>query len=173
MPSQTLLVLVLGIAIVGCGKQPVSKVATTGAAQPALNAWQQGDRVSAISNFVAANWSTRPLFQPGTILSLTEAEFTGQAQPARIVGFVSTGNIEALQKQMMNELGPLKKLASAVAQAGRDAAASNDIALARKHFESLQQFGIALDTTNSLKILRLDGQAIKRKAEAELAQLTQ
>ena len=168
----TITVLTLGLALVGCRKQAVTTATATPVAQPALAAWQQGDRTGAVSNFVTTDWSAGPLFAPDSILSLTEAEFSGRVKP-RIPGFVRTGAIEAVRVQMTKELATMKQLAAAVAQAGRDAAATNDVALARKHFTSLQQFAAALDTTNSLSILRLDGQAIKKRAERELATLPQ
>ena len=167
----TILMLTLGLATVGCRKPATTTVTAAPVVQPALAAWQQGDRVGAVSNFLTADWSAGPLFAPDSILSLTEAEFRGQAKPVRMPGFVMTGGMEAMRVQMTKELATMKQLAAAVAQAGRDAAATNDVASARKHFTSLQRFAAILDTTNSLAILRLDAQAIKRKADAELATL--
>lgn len=169
----TITVLTLGLALVGCRKQAVTAATSAPVAQPALAAWQQGDRAGAVSSFITADWSAGPLFAPDSILSLTEAEFSGRVRPVTMPGFVMTGGIEAVRVQMTKELATMKQLAAAVAQAGRDAAATNDVALARKHFTSLQQFAAALDTTNSLSILRLDGQAIKKRAERELATLPQ
>ena len=169
----TITVLTLGLAVVGCRKQVTTTAAAAPVTQPALAAWQQGDRVGAVSNFVAADWSVGPLFASDSILSLTETEFSGQVRPIRMPGFVMTGGIEARRVQMTKELATMKQLAAAVAQAGRDAAASNDVALARRHFTSLQRFAAALDSSNSLAILRLDAQAIKKKAEGELRTLPQ
>ena len=167
----TITLLTLGLAVVGCRKQPPTTATAASAAQPALTAWQQGDRAGAVSTFLTADWTAGPLFAPDSMLSLTEAEFSGQMRPLRMPGFMTTGGIEARRVQMTKELATMKQLAAAVAQAGRDAAATNDVASARKHFTSLQRFAAILDTTNSLAILRLDAQAIKRKADAELATL--
>jgi hypothetical protein len=122
---------------------------------------------------VAADWSVGPLFASDSILSLTETRFRAQMQPIAVPGTVITGGIEAKSDPMTKELRAMKQLAAAVAQAGRDAVASNDVALARRYFSSLQRFGTALDSSNSLAILRLDGQAIKKKAEVELATVPQ
>ena len=169
----TITVLTIGLAVVGCRKQGNTTPTATPVMQPALAAWQQGDRVGAVSNFVAADWSVGPLFASDSILSLTETQFRAQMQPVAVPWTVITGGIEAKSAQMIKELRAMKQLAAAVAQAGRDAAAANDVALARKHFSSLQRFGTALDSSNSLAILRLDAQAIKKKAEGELATLPQ
>lgn len=164
-------VLTLGLTVVGCRKQTATTVPAAPAAQPALAAWQQGDRAGAVSNFLAADWTAGPLFAPDAILSLTEAEFSGHVKPVWMPGIVMTGGIEAARVQMTKELATMKQLAAAVAQAGRDAVANNDVALARKHFTSVQRFAAALDTTNSLRILRLDAQAMKKRADSELATL--
>ena len=168
--SLTITVLTLGLAVVGCRKQTATTATAAPVAQSALTAWQQGDRAGAVSTFLTADWTAGPLFAPDSILSLTEAEFSAQVRPSRMPGFVRTGGIEATSVQMTKELATMKQLAAAVAQAGRDAA-TNDVALARRHFTSLQRFAAALDTTNSLSILRLDAQAIKKRAEKELATL--
>jgi hypothetical protein len=170
----TIVLLALGLAGIGCHKQGATTTPTAvPAIQPALAAWQQGDRVGAVSNFVAADWSVGPLFASDSILSLTETRFRAQMQPIAVPGTVITGGIEAKSDPMTKELRAMKQLAAAVAQAGRDAVASNDVALARRYFSSLQRFGTALDSSNSLAILRLDGQAIKKKAEVELATVPQ
>jgi hypothetical protein len=171
MQILLLTVTVLTLAVMGCRKQTAAIVPASPVAQPALTAWQQGDRAAAVSNFLAADWTAGPLFAPDAILSLTEAEFSGQVKPVRMPGFVLTGGIEAARVQMTKELATMKQLAAAVAQAGREAASTNDVGLARKHFTSLQRFAAALDTTNSLRILRLDAQAIRKRAETELATL--
>jgi serine/threonine protein kinase len=136
------------------------------AIQPALAAWQQGDTIGAVSNFLAADWSAGPIFAPESMLSLTESEFLAKVQPASGRGI--TRDTEAKGEQMLGELRTMKELVAAVTQAGHEAAATGNVALARKHFLSLQQFGAALDHYNSLNILRLEGRAIKKKADAEL-----
>lgn len=171
MQFSLLTVTVLTLAVVGCRKQTAPVVTATPVAQPALSAWLQGDRGGAVSNFLAADWTAGPLFAPDAILSLTEAEFSGQVKPGWMPGFFMKDRIEAARVQMTKEHATLKQLAAAVAQAGRDAAATNDVALARKHFTSLQRFAAAIDTSNSLRILRLDAQPIKKRADNALATL--
>ncbi len=139
---------------------------TTPAIQRALAAWQQGDNSAAVSYFLAADWNAGPIFAPESMLSLTESEFLSRVQP--VDGRGLTPDIEARSEQMLKELRTVKELVAAVLQAGRDAAATNNAVLARDHFPSLQRFGAALDHHNSLNILRLEGQEIKKKADAEL-----
>ena len=73
---------------------------------------------------------------------------------------------------MRPQIDSLKQLAAAVAQAGRDAAAKGDVAQARKHFTALRECGAALDTSDSLAIVRLVGQGMKKRAETEMSKLT-
>ncbi len=171
MQFLLLTVTALTLAVVGCRKQTAPVTTATPVAQPALTAWLQGDRAGGVSNFLAADWTARPLFAPDSFLSLTETEFSRQVKPGWIPGFELTPRMEAARVQMTKELADLKQLAAAVAQAGRDAAATNDVTLARKHFTSLQRYAAALDTTNSLRILRLDAQAIMKRAVSDLATL--
>ena len=103
------------------------------------------------------------------MLSLSESEYLSQVQPVPGVGV--TKDIEAKGERMLKELRTVKELVTAVTQAGRQAAATGKVALALKHFSSLLQFGAALDQYNSLNILRLEGRAIKKKADGELLQL--
>ncbi|MBK8037200.1 MAG: serine/threonine protein kinase [Verrucomicrobiaceae bacterium] len=141
---------------------------TTPALQPALAAWQRGDKAGAVSNFLAADWSTGPIFAPDSLLSLTESWFLSQMQPVPGVGV--PGDVEVKSEQMTKELRTVKELAAAVSQAGLDAAATNNAALAQKHFDSLIRFGKALDQPNRLNMLRLEGRAIQKKAEAAMTQ---
>jgi hypothetical protein len=143
--------------------------ATAPAIQPALAAWQQGDKDGTVRNFLAADWRAGPIFAPESMLSLTESEYLSQMQP--VPGFNVTRDMEAKGEQMLKELRTMKELVAAVTQAGREAAATNNTALARKHFYSLQRFGAALDHHQSLSVLRLEGRAIKKKAGVELQQL--
>lgn len=75
--------------------------------------------------------------------------------------------------EMMTQLGSLRKLATAVAQAGRDTAAKGDAAQARKCFTSLKQCGTALDSPDSLRLVQLVGQGFKKMADTEMAKLGQ
>src|SRR6266511_554223 len=148
MQFPPLIIVVMTAAVVGCRKQ-ITTPAAAPAIQPALAAWQRGDRAGAVGSFLTTDWSAGPIFAPNSVLSFTEA----------------------VRVQMTKEIDTVKHLAAAVAQAGRDAAATNDVALARKHFASLQRFAAALDTTNSLAILRLVAQGISKKAAIESATL--
>ena len=128
-----------------------------------MTAWQQGDKPKAVSSFVETDWSSRPLFASGSTLSLTENQFKALSDAER----------QAKSGEMMSQLDSLKKLASAVAQSGRDAAAKGDTAQARKHFTSLKECGTALDSPDCLRLVQLVGQAWKKMADTELAKIPQ
>jgi hypothetical protein len=128
-----------------------------------MTAWQQGDKATAISCFVETDWSSGPLFAPNSTLSLSEDQFKA----------LSNADRQAQSGEMMSQLNSLKKLAAAVAQAGRDAASKGDTAQARKYFNSLKQCGTALDNADRLRVVQLVGQALKKMADAELAKVGQ
>jgi hypothetical protein len=149
--------LLITIALSGCSKRS----APTTVLQSMLTTWQQGDQASAISRFVAADWSQRPLFAPGSALSLSEAQFN--ALPA--------AEQEAKMKELTPQLSAMRELAKAVVQAGRDAAGKGDSVQTRKYLESVKQFGAAIDSPEHLKIVELVGRAIKQMADTELSKL--
>jgi hypothetical protein len=167
----------MGVSLTGCGKKsdssdnppPPAKLkqdatsATTPVMQSALTAWEQGDRSAAVSRFLEADWSARPLFAPGSTLSLSEGQFMSLAAADR----------QAKSSELITKVPELKQLGAAVAQAARDAAAKKDFAQARKHFTSLKQCGDALDGPQSLAVVKLVGQTLKKMADTELAKLGQ
>ena len=131
--------------------------------EPALTAWERGDKATAVSSFLAADWSARPLFAAASTLGLSEAQFRA----------LSDSDRQARSGEMMTQLDSLKKLASAVAGAGRDAASKGDVALARKYFTSLKECGTALDSPDCLDLVRLVGRSFKKLADTELAKIGQ
>jgi len=149
--------VLIGILLTGCSK----KSAPTTTLQSVLTTWQQGDQASAISRFVAADWSLRPLFAPGSAMSLSEAQF----------GALPKAEQEAKMNEFMRQLGTIRDVTKAVLQAGRDAAGKGDSAQARKYFESVKQFGAALESPEYLKIVELAGRGIKQMADTELSKL--
>jgi len=166
--------LAVAISLVGCGKQSTSssnppspaneRVSTTAAApvaQPALSAWQQGDKSTAVSSFVAANWNARPIFVSGSVLSLTEDQFKS----------LSDADRQARSAEMTKQLDSLKQLGAAVAQAGRDAAAKGDTAQAQKYFTSLKQCGTALSSPECLTLVQLVGKTLNKMADTDSAKI--
>ena len=167
--SAHITVACVGFSLLGCGKSDSSGPSgvkqdadgNRSAAvliQPLLDEWQQGDRSTAISRFVQSDWSARPLFPASSPLSLSEEQFTRLPAADR----------EAKSGEITAQTRVLKELAAAVAQAGIEAAAKQDAVQARKHFTSLKQCGEALDSPGSLAIVKLVGQGIKKRADAEL-----
>jgi hypothetical protein len=143
--------------------QQESATDATPVMEPVMIAWQKGDKSTAVNRFVEANWSARPLFAPGTIFSLSESQFTA----------LSSSDRNTKANDAINQVGELKQLARAVAQAGRDAAMKNDSAQARKCFNSLKQCGEALDGPDSLLLARQLGKALKTMAGEELEKIKQ
>jgi hypothetical protein len=167
---------VMGVGLTGCGKKtessgnpppPKGRQGTTSATTPVMESvltlWQPGDKSAAVSRFLETDWSAQPLFTPGSTLSLSEDQFKSLSEAE---GWAKSSEITA-------QVGELKQLAAAVAQAGRDAAAKNDLARAGKAFTSLKECGDALDRPESSSFVKLAGRGMKRLADAELAKLKQ
>ena len=158
-------VLVVALLLAGCGKQSASPNSPPPTAapitQPAMTAWQQGDKTAAVTSFVETDWGGRPLFASGSVLSLTEEQFKALSNAER----------EAKQSEKNRQVDSLKQLAAAVAQAGREAAAKGDAAQARKHFTALKECGAALDTSDSLALVQIVGQGFKKRAATEMSKL--
>ena len=167
-------VLAATILMAGCGKKsssssaapPTAQAAASSSSpisQPALTAWQQGDKATAVSSFLAADWSARPLFAAGSPLSLSEGQFKA----------LSDADRQAKSNEMLPQISSLKQLGAAVAQAGRDAAAKGDTAQARKCFTSLKQCGTALESPDCLQLVQLVGKAFEKMSDTELAKIGQ
>ena len=165
--KSILLALALLASLPGCGRKdvasapPVPAMASQSPAESVLRTWLQGDQAGAVKGFVETDWTARPLFGPESALSLSEKQLQALGESDR----------KARAGQFMPELDAFKKLARSVAEAGRDAAARNDTTYARKCFESLRQAGQALDSPESMTIVRLVGQALVKMADAEKAKV--
>ena len=156
------------VLMAGCGKKspgssitpppvPANAALSSPVAPPALAAWQQGDKAAAVSNFVAADWGTRPLFAAGSPLSLSEDQFKALSDAER----------QARSGDMMSQIASLKQLAQAVVQAGHDAASKGDAAQARKYFTSLKECGTALESPDCLQLIQLIGKAFVKMSDDE------
>jgi hypothetical protein len=175
MKIQTIgTIMAVTILLAGCGKQNTSsgtspssakeQTSTASAApvaQAAMLAWQHGDKSTAVSKFLDADWSARPLFPPDSPLSLTEAQFQSLSNTDR----------QAKSNEMLPQVSALKALAAAVAQAGRDAASKGDSAQAQKCFASLKRCGTALSSPDCLSLVQLVGKAFNKMADTEVATL--
>lgn len=167
-------VMAATILIAGCDKKSPSSTTTpppaqadaassSPAAQPALAAWQQGDKAAAVTGFLAADWSTRPLFAADSPLSLSESQFAA----------LSDADRQAKSTVLTAQLDSFKELAAAVRHAGTDAASKGDVAQARKCFASLKQCGTALSSPDCLSLVQLVGKAFIKMSDAELAKIGQ
>jgi hypothetical protein len=94
-------------------------------------------------------------------LSLSEDQFKA----------LSDADRQTKSNEMMPQLDAMKQLAAAVAQAGRDAASKGDATQAQKYFTSLKQCGTALDSPDSLRLVQLVGQALKKMSDKELSKI--
>src|ERR1035441_2937394 len=106
MKNTTMTVIMAAtILIAGCGKKSPSSSTTpppaeaeaassSPVAQAALTAWQQGDKAAAVSSFLAADWSARPLFAADSPLSLSESQFKA----------LSDADRQAKSREMMTQL---------------------------------------------------------------------
>jgi hypothetical protein len=171
------IVTAASILLIGCCKQNASSSASpspateltnaTSAAvpitEPAMTDWQQGNNITAVTKFVATDWSSRPLFATNSALSLNEDQFNA----------FSDAENQTKSAKLLSQLDSLKQLARAVIQTGDDAADKGDTAQARKCFTSLEQCGAALNTTNSSRFVQLVGQAFQKRAKSELAKIGQ
>jgi hypothetical protein len=175
MKNNTITVVIAAtILIAGCGKKGASSTITpkdqtsaqlkaTPVAQASITAWRAGDTTGAVSNFLAADWSARPLFAPDSTLSITEDQ----------VRSFSADDNKTKAKDLGLQLDVLKRLAVAVTQAGTNSAAHGDFDQARKCFVSLGQFGAAMSEPEHVKLVQMVGLTIKKKADAELANIGQ
>jgi len=150
--------MAVAILLAGCSKKGATPVA-----QATITAWQEGDTARAISNFVAADWSARPLFASDSTLNLTADQ----------VRLFSDADSKKKAKELGLQLDLLKKLAEAITQAGTNSAAHGDFAQARKCFVSLGQFGTAMSDPEHVKLVQMVGMTIKKKADIELAKIDQ
>ncbi len=169
MKNTTIIVIMVAtISMAGCGKKSSSSSATPPTqaeaassslpvSQAALTAWQHGDRAEAISNFLAANWSSRPLFAVGSKLNVNEDQFKALS--------------EADRAEMITQLDSLKELAAAVGHAGLDSASKGDVTQARKDFTSVKQFGAALESPDYSLIVQDIGKAFGKMSDTELTKL--
>jgi hypothetical protein len=156
------------LLLAGCGKQPASpyskpQPAAAPVVPPTVDTWLHGDKSAAISSFAQADWTGRPLFAPGSGLSLSEDQFKR----------LSAAERQAASTEILPQLDALKWLAAAVAQAGRDAAAKGDAAQARKYFTSLQLCGAALQSPDCLGLVQVVGKSLKKLGDSELAKIGQ
>jgi pantothenate kinase len=129
--------------------------------EQAISAWQQGDRAAAVSRFTEIDWSRGAAFSKNAASSLREKD----------LATLTPADRQRRMEEVMAQLKELKPLFSAVAQAGKDAAAKKDYAEARRCFTKLNQCGEALDTPDGLLIVKLVGRAAKKMAAKESALL--
>lgn len=145
----------------GASDSQAHPIVSTPVMQPILTVWQEGHIETAINTFLAANWNARPVFPPGMALGLTDAQMKALPDADR----------QLKTNEMLAQLGLIKQLATAVNNAGQQAAAKKDAARARQCFISLKQFGAVLDAPGNQQLVRFTGQVCNNMANLGLARL--
>jgi hypothetical protein len=130
-------------------------------AELALQAWGKRDVATAIETFTDTDWSTPPLFAVGSALNLTQQEFLALPVAERATA----------EKSVLSHMKTLKRLALAVAEAGRDEALQGHVADARKRFSAMGRCGAALDRPDCLLLVQPLGKLLEKTARDELAKL--
>ncbi len=123
-----------------------------------LAAWRNEGEAAAIQLFLETDWTETPIFDSGSILSLSEDQF--QALPSATKSSELTEQFDALNKLMR-----------AVGTAGVDAAAKKNFAQARNYLESLRRCGKALGNSDTTLLVRMVGLAMEDWAVTELEKL--
>jgi hypothetical protein len=129
--------------------------------QPAVVAYIHGDKSTVVSNFLAVDWSIRPLFAPGSALNLSDSQFHALAE----------SDYHTKSYELSGQFLTFMCLASTVAEAAQKAARNGDTNQARKCFISLKQFGTALDSTNHTHIVQLLGREYEKLSDAGMAKI--
>jgi hypothetical protein len=110
----------------------------------AMKFWQAGNKDDALKEFVAVDFTQRPLFPKGSVLAYSEKEF--MALPRAVS--------EKIAPQILTEIRPLKGLALHVKEAAVTAQTQGDQGKADKYLLQLKRCGEALGHPDSLAILR-------------------
>jgi hypothetical protein len=132
----------------GAGTLAKKDIATLG---QAMKQYSAGQRDAAVATFLAVDFARRPLFDSGSVLNYTEAQFAALPQAAR----------DKLGQQMLADIKTVKVLCATVKRAGEDALESGDKAKAEKCFAQLTKCGEAFTHPDSLALLKLVGRAVK------------
>lgn len=140
----------------------VARSAAIPTLESALSAWQAGDKATAVSRFVQVDWTRRPLFASNSVLGLSETQFQAIPNSSR----------RAKMEELLSQVPILKRIAVAVATAGKDAAARKDFADAKKHFTSLEQCGETLSGPDFTLLVQQIGKFMKNLADEESAKLS-
>lgn len=120
----------------------------------AMTLWRAGKKDEAAVQFLAVDFSKRPLFPSGSVLNFTEAQFIALPQAAR----------DKMAKPMQDDLQTLKQIAAHVRAAGEAAKTAGDTTKATQCSTQLQKCGDAFDQPDSLALRKLVGKAFKKMA---------
>ncbi len=116
-----------------------------------LALWRQGDKSTAIDQFVKIDWNSKPVLSAKSPLAAKEKDLPAMSAAGR----------EKLMGEVMPLLKDVKQLASAV-KAKADAA--QDVALRKDYLMAVDKCGLALDTQDALKIVQLTGKSLRKMA---------
>lgn len=148
--------------LVSCGKKTSppesSAMPSLPALEPALKAMLSGDKATAITVFLGADWSARPLFVAGSPLSRSDDQ-------QHEIRARSEADYHASSLAITTELTHLNQLKGLIRDAGSDAISKGDVAQAQKCFTALKQFGTALDRPEYTKMVQSEGRVSKKEAD--------
>lgn len=153
MKPSPLLTFAIAVLLAGCGQRASSppRPTPTTPLEVALASWHDGDQEAALQRFLETDWTTPPLFTPGSPLALKESDLRGLSQ----------AQLKSDMEYVMAQLADLKRLAAAVRDTA-SAAEATDPAFAKRCRAQLYQCGAALDRPDRLKIVQLVGRAVRQ-----------
>ena len=149
--------LCIAITMAGCGKRSLSTPVLT----PLVEQWEKGDKSGMIRRFVDTDWTAGPLFAPDSVFSMSENQFMRLRSEESV----------AMSKEILPQIVTLRQIAQGVIEAGKGASGKGDSAGAKKHFNAVKQYGVALDNKDTLLIVQQVGKAFVKLADAELAKV--
>lgn len=120
----------------------------------ALQSWSQGKQEESLKQFLAVDFTQRPLFPKGSVLNYSEAEFMKLPRAVN----------EKLQTQLLAEVKPLGGLIRHAKSAAEAAKARGDGAQRAEVLKQIKLCGQALEHPDSLALLKAMGRMATRIA---------
>ncbi len=132
-------------------QKPTADKPATATMAEVMKLWREGKQSDAVAKFLAVDFSKRPLFPTGSVLNMTEAEFSGLPGAAR----------DKMSKAMFDDIQTIKLIAGQVKELAKTPAKSAPC------LSQLKAAGEAFDRPDGLALLKLVGQAFKKMAAAK------
>ena len=159
--SKTWGVLTICLVTLGCAVSEDAK----STADPVIETWRKGDQSKAISDFLATDWSSRPLFESGSPIDQRENDFAAAGSQ------MNEAERKASLAKISQLLQPLDQVGEAVVKAGLDAFANGNREEARRHFTAVKQCGLALDREDYTTPVKVLGVKFRGLADTKIAKM--